>query len=107
MGKLDKILTASGLELVGGQLYLEDWDDEVGDDVKTLLRKVQTDNGSLKAELHELWDKHNRLLTYLGLEDVTMPQRKEIRKIKKQLSQRLATTKKPAKTSKNAKPTKP
>lgn len=54
----------------------------------------------LKDELHALWDKHNRLLTYLELEDVTMPQTKTIRKIKKRVVRVAAKPKKQAKVRK-------
>jgi hypothetical protein len=32
-----------------------------------------------RSEIYALWDKHNRLLKHLGLEDVVMPEEKIIR----------------------------
>lgn len=52
----------------------------------------------LEEELHALWGKHNRLLAYLKLEDVVMPQKKLIRK----LPQPIVADSKPRKTGKKA-----
>lgn len=65
-----------------------------------ILREVGIDSTDepetddrFRDELHGLWAKHNRLLEYLGLEDVTEPEKKVIRK--KRLPKRPTHTKLP------------
>lgn len=45
---------------------------------------------TLRDELHTLWDKHNRLLNHLGLEDVTEPEHKIILNKNAKLKETLA-----------------
>lgn len=81
MGKMteerfDALMKMLGLEhglgwsLISG--VLTNYIDRKTDDISTIARKID-----------DLWDNHNRLLEYLGLEDVTIPPKNKIRKIRK------------------------
>lgn len=46
------------------------------------IRKSKEQHKGNRDRIHALWEKHNRLLKHLKLEDVTMPQERVIRKAK-------------------------